>query len=131
MRNFDPGVAIVIEPFRAKAFPVIKDLVVDRNAFDQIASAGGYVSQNCGSAPEANALPVPKEDAVFDGNSADVDETSRDASKEDTANAEAKQDGKSNAKDSATKENDQATQDSDDSVKDQQATDDQKAAAAS
>lgn len=63
MRHFHDGDEITIEPFRAQAFPVIKDLVVDRNAFDQIASAGGYVSQNCGSAPEANALPVPKEDA--------------------------------------------------------------------
>jgi len=63
MRSFDPGKTVVIEPFRAAGFPLIKDLIVDRNAFDRIAQAGGYVSQNCGSAPEANGMPVPKEDA--------------------------------------------------------------------
>jgi succinate dehydrogenase / fumarate reductase iron-sulfur subunit len=63
MRTFDPGKPLVIEPFRAAAFPVIKDLVVDRTAFDRIMAAGGYVSANTGSAPEANSVPVPKEDA--------------------------------------------------------------------
>ncbi len=60
MRAFKDGDTILIEPFRAKAFPVIKDLVVDRGAFDRIIQAGGYVSANTGSAPEANAQPVPK-----------------------------------------------------------------------
>ena len=63
MRHFKNGDTITVEPWRAKAFPVIKDLVVDRSAFDRIISVGGYVSVNTGSAPEANALPVPKEDA--------------------------------------------------------------------
>ncbi len=63
MRHFRNGDTITVEPWRAKAFPVIKDLVVDRTAFDRIISAGGYVSVNTGSAPEANALPVPKDDA--------------------------------------------------------------------
>lgn len=63
MRAFRNGESIVIEPFRAKAFPVIKDLVVDRSAFDRIIAAGGYVSVNAGSAPEANSLPVPKVEA--------------------------------------------------------------------
>lgn len=60
MRAFKDGDTIVIEPFRAAAFPVIKDLVVDRSAFDRIIQAGGYISVNTGSAPEANAIPVPK-----------------------------------------------------------------------
>jgi len=60
MRNFPEDAVITIEPFRARGFPIIKDLVVDRGAFDRIASAGGYVSVNTGSAPEANAIPVPK-----------------------------------------------------------------------
>jgi succinate dehydrogenase / fumarate reductase iron-sulfur subunit len=63
MRTFDPARTMVIEPFRAAAFPIIKDLVVDRTAFDRIMSTGGYVSSNTGSAPEANSVPVPKEDA--------------------------------------------------------------------
>jgi len=63
MRIFDPGQPIVIEPFLAAAFPIIKDLVVDRTAFDRIQAAGGYVASNTGSAPEANSVPVPKEDA--------------------------------------------------------------------
>jgi succinate dehydrogenase / fumarate reductase iron-sulfur subunit len=63
MRSFDPARTLVIEPFRAAAFPVIKDLVVDRTSFDRIIAAGGYVSFNTGSAPEANSVPVPKEDA--------------------------------------------------------------------
>jgi len=61
MRSFQEGDTIVIEPFRARAFPVIRDLVVDRSAFDRIIQAGGYVSVNTGSAPEANSIPVPKD----------------------------------------------------------------------
>jgi succinate dehydrogenase / fumarate reductase iron-sulfur subunit len=60
MRHFEDGAMITIEPFRAKAFPVIKDLVVDRSAFDRIIAAGGYVSVNTGSAPDANSVLVPK-----------------------------------------------------------------------
>jgi len=60
MRNFHDGETIVIEPFRAASFPVIKDLVVDRAAFDRIMEAGGYVSINTGSAPEASAIPVQR-----------------------------------------------------------------------
>jgi len=52
-----------VEPLRAKAFPVVKDLVVDRSAFDRIQQAGGYVTINCGSAPDGNAIPVPKKAA--------------------------------------------------------------------
>ena len=63
MRNFKDGQEIVIEPWRATAFPVIKDLVVDRSAFDRIVQAGGYISARTGSAPEANSVRVPKEDA--------------------------------------------------------------------
>jgi succinate dehydrogenase / fumarate reductase iron-sulfur subunit len=60
MRSFHDGDSITIEPWRARAFPVVKDLVVDRSAFDRIIQAGGYVSVNTGSAPEANIIPVPK-----------------------------------------------------------------------
>ena len=60
MRHFQDGDTIVIEPWRARAFPVIKDLVVDRSAFDRIIQAGGYVAVNTGEAPEANSIPVPK-----------------------------------------------------------------------
>lgn len=60
MRHFKDGDAILIEPFRAKAFPVLKDLCVDRSAFDRIIQSGGYVSVNVGSAPEANATPIHK-----------------------------------------------------------------------
>lgn len=63
MRHFKDGDTIVVEPFRARAFPIIKDLVVDRSAFDRIISKGGYVSVNAGSPPDANALPIAKEDA--------------------------------------------------------------------
>lgn len=63
MRSFKDGETITIEPFRANAFPVIKDLVVDRSAFDRIQRAGGYVSVNTGSVPDANAIPIPKENA--------------------------------------------------------------------
>ena len=61
MRHFKDGDTIYIEPWRAKAFPIIKDLVVDRSAFDRIIQAGGFVSVNTGSAPEANTVPTPKE----------------------------------------------------------------------
>lgn len=60
MRNFKDGDTITVEPFRARAFPVIKDLVIDRNAFDRIIARGGYVSENSGSARDANAFPIPK-----------------------------------------------------------------------
>ncbi len=63
MRKFADGDLIVIEPWRAAAFPVIKDLVVDRSAFDRIVEAGGYISAPTGSAPDANEIPVPKEAA--------------------------------------------------------------------
>jgi len=63
MRSFKDGETITIEPWRAKAFPVIKDLTVDRSAFDRIISAGGYISVNTGNAQDANALPVSKENA--------------------------------------------------------------------
>lgn len=63
MRSFKDGDVIDIEPWRAGAFPIVKDLVVDRGAFDRIIQAGGYISVNTGSAPEANNIPVPKEDA--------------------------------------------------------------------
>jgi len=61
MRSFRDGETIVIEPFRARAFPVIKDLIVDRSALDRILWAGGFISVRTGSAPEANTLPVPKD----------------------------------------------------------------------
>jgi succinate dehydrogenase / fumarate reductase, iron-sulfur subunit len=63
MRRFGEGETIWIEPFRAAAFPPVKDLVVDRTAFDCIIEAGGYIVVRTGSAPEANSLPVPKHDA--------------------------------------------------------------------
>jgi succinate dehydrogenase / fumarate reductase iron-sulfur subunit len=63
MRSFKDRDSITIEPWRAKAFPVVKDLVVDRSAFDRIIAAGGYVSVNTGAAPEAHSVPVPKVDA--------------------------------------------------------------------
>jgi succinate dehydrogenase / fumarate reductase iron-sulfur subunit len=63
MRKFKDGETIWVEPWRAKGFPVIKDLIVDRSAFDKILQAGGYISVNTGNAPDANAIPVPKEDA--------------------------------------------------------------------
>jgi len=63
MRNFQDGDVITVEPFRAHAFPVIRDLVTDRSAFDRIIQAGGYVSVNTGAAPDANSLPVRKADA--------------------------------------------------------------------
>jgi len=63
MRKFEDGDTIIIEPFRAKAFPVVKDLVVDRSAFDSITQAGGFITVRTGSAPDGNALPVPKDDS--------------------------------------------------------------------
>ena len=64
MRSFEDGETIYIEPFRAKAFPVIKDLMVDRSAFDRIQHAGGYISVNTsGNTQDANAIPIEKEDA--------------------------------------------------------------------
>ncbi len=64
MRSFNDGDEIVIEPWRSDAFPVIKDLVVDRGAFDRIIQAGGFISVNTGSAPEAHSVPVPREAAT-------------------------------------------------------------------
>jgi len=63
MRSFNDGDAVWIEPWRATAFPILKDLCVDRAAFDRIVQAGGYISVNTGSAPDANAIPVPKDAA--------------------------------------------------------------------
>ena len=63
MRHFQDGADIRVEPFRIRAFPVVKDLIVDRSAFDRIQQAGGYISVNTGSAPRANAIPVPKKQA--------------------------------------------------------------------
>jgi succinate dehydrogenase / fumarate reductase, iron-sulfur subunit len=63
MRHFSNGDTIVIEPWRAKAFPIIKDLAVDRNAFDTIIQAGGFISVNTGGAPDANAIAVPQQAA--------------------------------------------------------------------
>jgi succinate dehydrogenase / fumarate reductase iron-sulfur subunit len=68
MRSFSDGQSITIEPWRAKAFPVVKDLVVNRSAFDRIIQAGGYVSVNTGGVPDANEIPIPKRiaDEAFD-----------------------------------------------------------------
>jgi succinate dehydrogenase / fumarate reductase iron-sulfur subunit len=63
MRRFKNGDELTLEPWRAKAFPVLRDLVVDRSAFDRIIEAGGYISARAGAAPEANSVPVPKENA--------------------------------------------------------------------
>jgi succinate dehydrogenase / fumarate reductase iron-sulfur subunit len=63
MRKFKDGDSIVLEPFRARALPVVKDLVVDRSAFDRVIQAGGYVSVKTGGAPDANAIAIPKNDA--------------------------------------------------------------------
>jgi succinate dehydrogenase / fumarate reductase iron-sulfur subunit len=60
MRNFNEGETITIEPWRAGGFPVIKDLMVDRNAYEKIMQAGGFISVNTGGAPDANAIPIPK-----------------------------------------------------------------------
>ncbi|WP_139978106.1 succinate dehydrogenase/fumarate reductase iron-sulfur subunit [Nocardioides litoris] len=64
MRSFSDGQTITIEPWRAEAFPVVKDLVVDRGAFDRIIQAGGYISANTGSAPEANSVPAQRDKAM-------------------------------------------------------------------
>lgn len=68
MRHFKDGDTLTIEPWRAESFPVLKDLVVDRSAFDRTIAAGGYISVRTGVAPDANAIPVPKRiaDAAFD-----------------------------------------------------------------
>ena len=63
MRHFHDGETITIEPWRAHAFPILKDLIIDRTAFDRIIQAGGYVSVSTGSAPDANAIPIPKKQA--------------------------------------------------------------------
>lgn len=63
MRHFQDGQTVTIEPWRAKAFPILRDLVVDRGAFDRIIQAGGFVSVNTGGTPDANAIPVPKTDS--------------------------------------------------------------------
>ncbi|MFM7679351.1 MAG: succinate dehydrogenase/fumarate reductase iron-sulfur subunit [Roseiflexaceae bacterium] len=63
MRKFKDGDTITVEPWRAKAFPVLRDLIVDRGAFDRIIQAGGFISANTGSAPDANATPVAKDNA--------------------------------------------------------------------
>ncbi|MEC9283893.1 MAG: succinate dehydrogenase/fumarate reductase iron-sulfur subunit [Bdellovibrionota bacterium] len=70
MRRFKDGDTITIEPFRAKAFPVVKDLVVDRGAFDRVVQAGGYISINTGNAQDANNIPISKVDADEAFNSA-------------------------------------------------------------
>ena len=63
MRHFNDGDTIVIEPWRAKGFPVIKDLMVDRSAFDRIIQSGGFISVNTGNAPDGNSIPINKKDA--------------------------------------------------------------------
>jgi succinate dehydrogenase / fumarate reductase iron-sulfur subunit len=63
MRKFRDGDTIVVEPWRAKPFPIIKDLVVDRSAFDKIIQAGGYISVNTGGVPDANSIPIPRHNA--------------------------------------------------------------------
>jgi len=70
MRNFKDGEVLVLEPWRAQAFPIIKDLMVDRTAFDRIIASGGYVSVDTGNAQDANNLPIPKPDADEAFNSA-------------------------------------------------------------
>lgn len=69
MRRFSDGDTITIEPWRASAFPVVRDLVVDRSAFDRIIAAGGFISVNTGNAPDGNAIPVPgvKQEVAMDG----------------------------------------------------------------
>ena len=63
MRHFHDGQTITVEPWRAKAFPVLRDLVTDRSAFDRIIQAGGFISVNTGGTPDANTIPIPKTDA--------------------------------------------------------------------
>src|SRR2546425_9920487 len=62
MRKFRDGETIIVEPFRVRCFPVIKDLVINRSALDRIVQAGGFISARAGSAPEANSIPIPKPD---------------------------------------------------------------------
>jgi succinate dehydrogenase / fumarate reductase iron-sulfur subunit len=64
MRSFKDGDEITVEPWRADAFPVIRDLMVDRSAFDRIIQSGGFISANTGSAPEANSVPIPRDKAL-------------------------------------------------------------------
>ena len=68
MRKFEDGATIVVEPWRASGFPLVRDLVVDRSSFDRIIESGGYISIDTGSAPDANLIPIPKEvaDVAFD-----------------------------------------------------------------
>jgi len=61
MRRFHDGDTITVEPWRARAFPIVKDLVVDRTAFDRVITAGGYISANVGAAPDGNAIPIPRD----------------------------------------------------------------------
>ena len=63
MRSFNDGETIIIEPFRARPFPLVRDLVIDRSALDRIVQAGGFIAARAGSAPEANSIPVPKHNA--------------------------------------------------------------------
>lgn len=63
MRKFKDGDTIVIEPFRAKPFPVVRDLIVDRSSFDKVIQAGGFITASTGNAPDANAIPIPKSNA--------------------------------------------------------------------
>jgi succinate dehydrogenase / fumarate reductase iron-sulfur subunit len=63
MRSFKDGDTIVVEPWRADAFPIVKDLAVDRSAFDRVISAGGFVSVNTGNAQDGNSIPIPKDNA--------------------------------------------------------------------
>ncbi len=63
MTKFEDGATIVVEPWRSRAFPVVRDLIVDRSAFDAIMRAGGFISANAGAAPEANSIPVPRANA--------------------------------------------------------------------
>lgn len=65
MRTFRDGEQITIEPWRAKSFPVIRDLITDRGAFERIIQAGGFISASTGSAPDGNAIPIPKADAEW------------------------------------------------------------------
>jgi len=64
MRSFNDGDTITIEPWRSDAFPVVRDLIVDRSAFDRIIQSGGFISANTGSAPEANSVPAPRDKAM-------------------------------------------------------------------
>jgi succinate dehydrogenase / fumarate reductase, iron-sulfur subunit len=63
MRKFKDGDTITVEPFRARAFPIVRDLVVDRSAFDKITQAGGFITVRTGSAPDGNAIPIPKDES--------------------------------------------------------------------